>query len=177
MDEAMNENILDDRVEEKRSAVRRYLQTIVYGGLCVGVLDGSAATTHAALKGMTPDRVFHYVASGLIGRDASYSGGAATIVLGILLHFVIAVGVVTVFFFLSSSFPVLLRRAVLVGTVYGIAVYFVMAYLIVPLSAVPRTPFSFSGMITGIVIHMFCVGLPTALIVRSMSRNRLEAER
>ena len=171
MDEAMNENIFADRVEEKRSTVLRYLQTIVYGGLCVGVLDGTAAVTNSAIKGVSPDRVFHYVASGLIGRDASYSGGAATVVLGILLHFVIAFGVVTVFLLLSRSFPVLLRRAVLAGVVYGIAVYFAMAYLIVPLSAVPKIPFSFSGMITSILIHMFCVGLPAALVVRSMSRK------
>ena len=169
----MNENILADQVEESSSSpsLLRTLQTIVYGGVCVGILDGLAATINAGIKGVSPDKVFHYIASGLIGRDASYNGGAATIVLGILLHFVIAFGVVTVFVLLSRSFPILLRRAVLVGMVYGIAVYFAMAYLIVPLSAVARSPFSFSGMITGIVIHMFCVGLPTALIVRSMSRK------
>jgi hypothetical protein len=49
---------------------------------------------------------------------------------------------------------------------YGIGVFFAMGYLIVPLSAVPKIPFSFSGMITGILIHMFCVGLPAALVVR-----------
>jgi len=172
MDDAMNESLFADQVEEKRSvSVLRALQTIVYGGVCVGILDGLAATIHAAIKGVSLDKVFHYVASGLIGRDASYNGGAATVVLGILLHFVIAFGVVAVFLLLSRSFPVLLRRAQLSGMVYGIAVYFAMAYLIVPLSAVPKIPFSFSGMITSIVIHMFCVGLPATLIVRSMSRK------
>lgn len=152
-------------------SVPRSLQTIVYGGLCVGTLDGLAATINAATKGVSPDRVFHYIASGLIGRGASYDGGAATIVLGILMHFAIAFSVVAIFVLLSRSFPALLRRAVIAGMAYGIAVYFAMAYLIVPLSAVPKIPFSFSGMITSIVIHMFCVGLPTALIVRSMSRK------
>jgi len=168
----MNENMFADQVEETSLPnVARALQTIIYGGVCVGILDGLAATIHAAIKGVSPDKVFHYVASGLIGRDASYNGGAATVVLGILLHFVIAFGVVVVFLLLSRSFPVLLRRAQLSGMVYGIAVYFAMAYLIVPLSAVPKIPFSFSGLITSIVIHMFCVGLPAALIVRSMSRK------
>ena len=169
----MNEDIFADQVEERSSSpsVLRTLKTIVYGGVCVGTLDGLAAITNSGIKGVSPDRVFHYIASGLIGRDASYGGGAATIVLGILLHFVIAFGVVTVFLLLSRSFPILLRRAVLAGMVYGIVVYFAMAYVIVPLSAVPKIPFSFSGMITSIVIHMFCVGLPAALIVRSMSRT------
>jgi hypothetical protein len=168
----MNQNMFADQLDETSSlSVPRALQTIVYGGLCVGTLDGLAAITNAATKGISPDRVFHYIASGLIGRDASYDGGAATVVLGIFLHFVIAFGVVTVFFFLSRRFQVLIRRAAIAGMVYGISVYFAMAYLIVPLSAVPKISFSFSGMITSIIIHMFCVGLPTALIVRSMSRK------
>jgi hypothetical protein len=169
----MNENLLTDHIEEVRSpSVVRSLQTIVYGGLCVGTLDGLAAIINAGLKGVSPDRVFHYIASGLIGTDASYSGGAATVILGILLHFSVAFGAVAVFFLLSRSFPVLLRRAVISGMLYGIAVYFAMAYLIVPLSAVPKLAFSISGMMTSIVIHMFCVGLPAALVVRQRSMSR-----
>jgi hypothetical protein len=165
----MNENMFSDQVEEKYApSVLKAFQTIVCGGLCVGTLDGLAATINAGIKGVSPDRVFHYVASGLIGRDASYGGGAATVMLGILLHFTIAFGVVTVFFLLSRKFPMLLSRAVMSGMAYGIIVYFAMGYLIVPLSAVPKIPFSFSGMITGIFIHIFCVGLPAALVTRAM---------
>ena len=163
----MNENIFADHVEEASThAVPRAFQTIVFGGLTVGTLDGLAATINAGIKGIGPDRVFHYVASGLIGRDASYDGGAATVMLGILLHFTIAFGVFTVFYLLSRRFPVLLHHAVIFGMMYGVAVYSAMGYVIVPLSAVPKSPFSLSGMITGIVIHMFCVGLPAALVAR-----------
>ena len=168
----MNEGMFADQLEETSSlSVPRSLQTIVYGGLSVGTLDGLAATINAATKGVSPDRVFHYIASGLIGREASYDGGAATIVLGILIHFAIAFSVVAVFVLLSRSIPALLRRAVISGLAYGVVVYFAMAYLIVPLTAVPKIPFSFSGMITSIVIHMFCVGLPAALVTRSMFRK------
>ena len=169
----MRESIIADQsVETSSLTVRRGFQAIVLGGLCVGILDGLAATINAATKGVSPDRVFRYIASGLIGRDASYAGGPVTVILGILLHFTIAFGVVAVFFLLSRRIPVLLRRPVISGMIYGIAVYFAMAYLIVPLSAVPRLPFSFSGMITSIVIHMLCVGLPAALIVRSKTMSR-----
>lgn len=164
---AMNENIFADHVgETPPRAVPRAPRTIFYGCLAVGTLDAVAAIINAGIKGVTPDRVFHYIASGIIGRDASYGGGAATVVLGILLHFTVALGVVTVFYLLSRSFPVLLRHAVIFGLIYGIAVYFVMSYLVVPLSAVPKIGFSLSGMITGVAIHMFCVGLPVALIAR-----------
>jgi hypothetical protein len=167
--EAMNENIISEHVVEPRSSSLHALQTIVYGGLLVGTIDGLAATINAAIKGISPDRVFHYIASGLIGVDASYNGGAPTLGLGILLHYTIAFGVVTTFLVLSRNIPILLRRPVISGMIYGVAVYFVMGYLIVPLSAVPKISFSLSGMITGILIHMFCVGLPASLVVRSRS--------
>lgn len=169
----MIESIFTDEGEETRPPSGwRAFRTILYGGLLVGILDGLAATINAGVKGVSPDKVFHYIASGLIGRDASYNGGAATVILGIVLHFTISFGVVAVFLFLSRSFPVLLHRAVLSAVAYGIVVYFSMAYLIVPLSAVPKIPFSFSGMITGLVIHVFCVGLPAAFIVRARSMSR-----
>lgn len=160
----MNESIVTDRTEVVSSlALPPPFQTIVYGGLTVGVLDCIAASVNAGIKGITPDRVWHYVASALIGLDASYNGGVPTLLLGILLHFTIAFGVATGFYFISRTAPALLRHAVIVGMAYGIAVYFAMGYLIVPLTYAPPIPFSMSGMITGIVIHMFCVGLPVAI--------------
>jgi hypothetical protein len=42
-------------------------------------------------------------------------------------------------------------------------VYFVMNWIVVPLSAIPRGPFRPGLAATLVVIHMFCVGLPIAL--------------
>jgi len=163
----MTERILVDQVEETSLlSVRQVSRTIVFGGVCVGTLDGLAATMNAGIKGVGPDKVFHYIASGLIGPDLSYNGGAATVVLGLLLHFAIAFGVVAIFLLLGRSFPSLPRRAAISGAVYGVVVYFVMSYLIVPLSAASSLPFSFSGMVTGIAIHISAVGLPTAIIAQ-----------
>jgi len=49
-------------------------------------------------------------------------------------------------------------------------VYFAMAYLIVPMTAVRQGPFSLSGLIVGIIIHIFFVGLPVALIARRYAK-------
>jgi hypothetical protein len=46
-----------------------------------------------------------------------------------------------------------------------------MNRVVVPLSGAIRFPFSFKMMAIGIVIHIFCVGLPTAIIVRRFSMN------
>jgi ABC-type branched-subunit amino acid transport system permease subunit len=60
----------------------------------------------------------------------------------------------------------LVQNAVLSGALYGVAVYFFMQEFVVPLSAARKHPFSFQMMIIGVVIHVFCVGLPISLNVR-----------
>jgi hypothetical protein len=51
-----------------------------------------------------------------------------------------------------------------------VAVYFFMNRIVVPLSAAAKRPFSLKFMIVGIVIHIFCVGLPISLSVRRFSK-------
>jgi len=53
---------------------------------------------------------------------------------------------------------------------YGVVVYFVMQRVVIPLSRANRNPFSLKFMIIGIIIHIFCVGLPISLSVRKHSR-------
>jgi hypothetical protein len=48
-------------------------------------------------------------------------------------------------------------------------VYFFMSRVVVPLSNARRSPFSLKMMIIGIVIHIFCVGLPIATAIRKFS--------
>ena len=49
-----------------------------------------------------------------------------------------------------------------------------MNRVVVPLSGAIKYPFSLQMMAIGVVIHIFCVGLPIALVVRrrSMQRNK-----
>jgi hypothetical protein len=128
-------------------------------------MDGIAATVNAGIRGVSPARVFQYIASSLLGSDA-YDGGGATVLLGVVLHFSVALGAATAFYLISSRLPILLRRPVICGMVYGIVVFFTMRYAVVPLTRVTQAPFKLSAMITGVVIHMFCVGLPIALWAR-----------
>ena len=143
--------------------------TIVYGGLAVGVLDAIAATVNAGLRGVGPDRVWQYVASSLLGSE-SFNGGIPAALLGLAFHFGVAFGVATGFFVLARTFPAILRNALIAGPLYGIAVYFAMAYLIVPLTAVRQGAFSWSGLIIGIIIHILFVGLPVALIAKRYAK-------
>jgi hypothetical protein len=54
--------------------------------------------------------------------------------------------------------------------VYGVLVYLVMYWVVMPLSNYHRRPFSLSVTIVAILTHMVCVGLPISLAVRHYSR-------
>ncbi len=139
------------------------------GGLVAGILDGSAAGITALIRGSSPTRVWQYVASGLLGPD-SYNHGYATVALGVAIHFLIAFVAAAVYYLISRSFSALIRHPVICGALYGIAVFFFMSRVVSPLSAVRRSPFSFTQMIIGIVIHIFFVGLPIALMARRSAK-------
>jgi hypothetical protein len=45
-----------------------------------------------------------------------------------------------------------------------------MNFVVIPLSRVAQRPATVSGRIIGLLIIMFCIGLPIALIVRRFAR-------
>jgi hypothetical protein len=154
---------VENQTGDRRLA--RAFPTFVYGGLAVGLLDGIAALVNAGIRGVSPVRVFQYISSSLLGPE-SFERGTTTVILGIVLHFLVAFGVAFVFYLIARSLPIVLDRPIISGVVYGIAVYFAMAYLIVPLSAVRQGPFSWDGLVVSLIIHILFVGLPVALISR-----------
>jgi hypothetical protein len=122
---------------------------------------------------VSPIRIFQSIASGLLGREA-FSGGPGAALLGVALHFFIAFGIVTTYFVASRALPALVRRPVLFGPLYGVAVYAVMNYVVIPLSAVaPRSGLPPGPVLAnGLLIHLLGVGLPTALFARWALRPR-----
>lgn len=145
-------------------------QPIFWGGLIAGTLDICAAFLYAWLRaGVSPIRVLHAVASGLLGA-AAFQGGGKTAVLGLALHFLIATVATAVFYFASRRLMFLIERPVMFGLLYGIAVYAFMNFVVLPLSNVAQRPGTISGRVINTLIIMFCVGLPIALIVRRFSR-------
>jgi uncharacterized membrane protein YagU involved in acid resistance len=143
-------------------------KAIVSAGTICGIMDITAALVVYGTMGAKPLRLLQGIAGGVLG-PRTYTGGIATAVLGLALHFVIAFGAATVFFMASRGIRFLLDHAVVSGALYGIAVYFFMQRVVIPLSRANRNPFSLKFMIIGIIIHIFCVGLPIALSVRKHS--------
>jgi phage shock protein PspC (stress-responsive transcriptional regulator) len=144
-------------------------KAISIAGLTCGALDISAALVVYGLMGSKPLRLLQGIAGGILG-PRTYSGGTSTALLGLVLHFVIAFGAAAVFFLASRVVPLLLNHAVVSGVLYGIAVYFFMNRVVVQLSAATKFPFSVKMMLIGVIIHIFCVGIPISLSIRRYAR-------
>lgn len=91
-------------------------------------------------------------------------------VLGLALHFLIAFSAATVFYVASRKIAFMTLQPVLSGVLYGVMVYLVMYWVVIPLSEVRRSPLSISAPLIAIVTHMVCVGLPISLVIHRYSR-------
>lgn len=132
-------------------------------GLLAGLLDAIAATTQYLIKGgKSPERVWNYVASSLFGPTAT-TGGLPFAAVGLIMHFLIAIGWATLFYLVAVRVVAFRRHFIPVGLAYGLFVWVMMSQVLVPLTRIPR-PKTFvpSQAAIAALIIMFCVGLPIA---------------
>src|SRR3546814_4311178 len=95
-------------------------------------------------------------------------GDYPSAMLCLVSHSGIAITMAAVFYLARQRLPALARRPVLSGSLYGIALYVVMTYVVVPLSnagngGLPAWRWENLSHIAG---HMLLVGIPCALGAR-----------
>jgi uncharacterized membrane protein YagU involved in acid resistance len=146
---------------------------IFWGGLIAGVLDITAAFVNSGVRGRSPVWVLQSVAGGWMGAD-TFKGGLKSALLGLVTHFFIATTVAAAYYAASERLPLLKRQAVICGLLYGLAVYLFMYMAVLPLSAYHFKFFNqpVTAILTGVLIHLFCVGLPIALVVRRLAKKQ-----
>ena len=138
---------------------------LLYGTLAVGILDILDAFVFFWFRnGVRPTRILHSIAAGLLGREKAVAGGLTTAMLGLGLHFFISFGIVLTYHLASRRIKALTAQPVVFGMLYGLAVYAVMNFVVLPLSAAPpRGVPAGAVLVNGLLIHAFGVGLPAAL--------------
>jgi hypothetical protein len=144
---------------------------VLAGGLVAGALDIVYACVFWAVKADLPARrILQSVAAGLLG-EASFEGGAATAVVGLVLHFFIATSMSVAYYLVAARWTLLRERAVLCGAGYGLLLYGIMNYIVVPLSA--AGPGSRDPLWVGltIVVHVLLIGIPISLFARRAHRS------
>lgn len=142
------------------------LRTVIYAGLLAGFLDGLAAVVLFMVRGgKNPVVIFNFIASGVFG-EAGLKGGTGMALAGLFFHLVIATGWSLIYLNSCLKFPGILKNWRLSGLAYGIVVWLGMNLAVVPLSRTPPMTMSVSGVITGIVVLIFCVGLPVSYLAK-----------
>jgi hypothetical protein len=141
--------------------------------LVAGTFDICYATGFSYVRsGVPPSRVLHFVASGALGPDA-FTGGAPTAALGLAFHYLIALIFTVAFFAVARVQPWLIRRPVVSGVVYGLGIYLVMNFVVIPFSRIGPRPLPAAIVtITGLLVHMFLIGTPIALGARRAADSR-----
>jgi uncharacterized membrane protein YagU involved in acid resistance len=150
------------------------LRAIGWGGLIGGILDISDALVFYGMRGVRPERLLQGIARGLLGARAM-QGGWGTATLGLGLHFLIAFTTAAVYYAASRKLRMLRERPVVSGLLYGIAVFLFMNMIVVPLSAIHRSPtaiLAFNiGSANAVLALMLFIGLPIAVAVNRYARE------
>ncbi len=139
-------------------------RAILLGTLVVGTIDALDAVVFFGLRGAAPMRVFQGIAAGGIGREAARGGGWRAAALGLFFHYFVAFGIAATYVLASRVMPVLARRPLVCGPIFGVAAYFFMNLVVIPLSRIGPQPFTTGPFINGILIHAIGIGIPIAVI-------------
>jgi hypothetical protein len=139
---------------------------VLAGGLVAGTLDIAYACLFWGLKRNVPvQRILQSVAAGLLGK-ASFEGGGGTAALGLALHYFIALSMSVVYYLVARRWPLLWQRPLLCGPGYGLLLYAVMNYIVVPLSAAGPPSKDPLWITLSIVVHALLIGVPIAYFTR-----------
>lgn len=132
----------------------RSLVLLLAGGLVIGTLDLAFAILFWLPRGVRPIQILQSIASGWLGED-SFEGGIPSAVLGAVSHYFIATMFVVVYLLASRRLPRLLQRPVTHGLAYGVVLYLVMNFVVLPLSAAGMPSFKNSvWVVSSIAAHL-----------------------
>jgi hypothetical protein len=140
------------------------LLAIGVGGLIAGTLDLTQACVLFGWK------IPLSIAAGLLGRQA-FHGGPGTYLLGVLLHFFIALSFAAFYYASSLKLVFLKEHPIVCGLAYGAGVELVMSLVVLPLSALhARGPYQLQDLILGLLVHAVVIGLPISFSIRRFAK-------
>jgi len=146
------------------------LWAAIVAGLVVGTLDIGVASV---LAQVSPDKVLHFLAAGVLGRQAAFAGGWQTAALGLFIQEFISVVAAFLYALASGRLPMLLDRAIFCGIAYGAVCNIVLTFVVQPLSLVARIhPLDVTGWLENLAANMILYGPPMVLILKRMLRAR-----
>jgi uncharacterized membrane protein YagU involved in acid resistance len=139
------------------------LKTSIYAGLIAGTIDIGAACT---INMVGPGPILRFIASGLLGTPLPHETWVYC--LGMGLQWMMSIIIAAIFVIAATKIPALLRRWIAAGIAYGIVVYFVMTFVVVPLSKAKSGHVTISSFVENL-LAMILFGLIVAYMAQRMA--------
>jgi hypothetical protein len=141
------------------------LKTSIYAGVVAGTIDIGAACT---INQVGPVPILRFIASGLLGTPLPHEPWVYC--LGMVLQWLMSIIIAAIFVSAAARIPALLRRWVAAGIAYGVVVYFVMTFVVVPLSRAKSGHVTWTSFAENL-LAMIVFGLIVAYIAQRMQRK------
>lgn len=138
---------------------------LLLGGAVLGTLDMLFAYLFWMSKGASLGGIFRSIAAGVLG-ESSRTGGAPAAWLGAGLHYFIATAMVVVYYLVSRKYPALIRRPIAWGLPYGLVLYLVMNFVVLPLSAAGMANFDNTAWVVSSIVMHAVFGVICAIFAR-----------
>ena len=149
---------------------QRMIAAILLGGIVAATIDIGAA---CLISGRSIPFILQTIAGGILGKQ-SFSGGGGTAVLGLFLQEAMGLIISAIYVAASQRLAALARRWIVFGLVYGVVIFFVMNYVVVPLSAWKHWPvFSVQWLLANMAA-MLLFGLIVAYFAARRTGVRLD---
>lgn len=119
-----------------RSRPHSTLGGILVGGWIAGTLDIGAA---ALINHISPLIILRFIAAGVLGLQ-SLKMGLTSSALGLILQWAMSILIAAICLLVTQPIAGMRRHWIPLGLAYGVATFFIMNYVVVPLSAIGHGP-------------------------------------
>jgi hypothetical protein len=142
------------------------------GALTATTLDLAVAAAYWELHDHSTMRMLQSIAAYWGWGRGAYDGGIAMALLGATLFFVRMIVLAVAYQAAARSYAVLIEQPYRCGALFGLSVYLVNQYVVLPLvDSMPAPAMSLSWTVCCIVAHVALIGVPLALSARAAVRN------
>ena len=119
------------------------------------------------LRTFSPLEALQWDASNLLG-DAAFAQGFGSATAGLLMHYLVALVWSAVYVFLFARQRIVDMHPLLNGALFGVFVWFVMTFVVLPLGVGNHLQVNALGILSGVAAHVVFFGMPLAYVVRRL---------
>lgn len=164
---------------ESSYSAKAFIRAIFIATVIAGTLDILSAFVFDIMAGGTPLGVLRGVGGAIVDREA-FANPYMLPAIGLALHFAIMLVMATVYMIAASRVPLVNRLPVLSGIGYGLVLWGVMYWIVLPqrwptlFPIDPRT--NPTEVAEELFSHIMLVGIPIALVAKAATRWRFTTD-